>query len=200
MRLKLIPKLVFASLFCMTAAWPADAQVAASATRGGIPVVAGAGFSNFALPDWGPGVRMDGISAWLDFYPRSLPRKLQGLGIEAEGRDLNFGRPANLPRLRNDTGLGGAIYAWNHYAKFRPYAKFLAGLGSVDFPPQGFYSHDTFTVTAPGGGVEYRIWGSVWVRGDYEYQFWHNAFGPNSLTPNGITIGASYDFRRSDED
>lgn len=201
MRLKLIPKLVFAALLFVAAAWPTQAQVSPSATKGGIPILVGAGFSNFGFPDWGPGVRMDGITAWLDFYPRSLPWKLQGLGIEAEGRDLNFGRPTNFTQLRHDTALVGPIYAWDRYVKFHPYAKFLAGIGSVDFPPMGVgYSHDTFTTTAPGGGVEYRIWQSVWVRGDYEYQFWHHAFGPNDFNPQGFTIGASYDFRRSDEE
>jgi hypothetical protein len=97
--------------------------------------------------------------------------------------------------MRQDTGEGGAIYAWNHYRNFRPYGKFLAGIGSIDFPPVGTYSHDTFLVTSFGGGAEYRIWRHVWVRGDYEYQAWHHTFGPHDLNPNGVTIGASYDFR-----
>jgi opacity protein-like surface antigen len=97
--------------------------------------------------------------------------------------------------MRQDTGLGGAIYDWNRYRKFRPYAKYLVGVGSIDFPPFGTYSHDTFLVFAPGGGVEYRAWRHIWIRGDYEYQFWQHVFGPHDLTPTGFTIGASYDFR-----
>ena len=68
----------------------------------------------------------------------------EGLGIEAEGRDIDFGRPAGIPRMRQDTGLGGLIYTWNRYRNFRPYIKYLAGVGSLDFPPSGTYSHDTF--------------------------------------------------------
>lgn len=192
MRQKLIPKLVFAGLFA-AAAFPVRAQVPPAATQGGIPIMVGAGLSDFSV-DFGPGRRMEGITAWVDFYPRSLPTKIQGLGIEAEGRDINFGRPSTLTRMRQDTALGGAIYSWHHYEKLRPYAKFLTGIGSIDFPGTT-YTHDTFLVFAPGGGAEYRIWHSVWLRGDYEYQLWHHAFGSNDLNPQGFTIGASYDFR-----
>jgi hypothetical protein len=138
---------------------------------------------------------MEGISAWADWFPNRLPAALNGLGIEAEGRDTDFGRPAILPKLRQETITGGGIYTWNRYRNFRPYAKFLAGIGSLDFPPLGTYSHDTFLVFVPGGGVEYHAWRHIWIRGDYECQFWQHVFGPHDLTPTGFTIGASYDFR-----
>ncbi len=193
MHLKLTFKLIFAALL-LAAVLPVYSQVSPAATQGGVPIVIGAGFSDYSI-DWGPGQRMEGISAWADWYPRRLPSALNGLGIEAEGREIDFGRPAGLSRMRQDTGVGGGIYTWNHFRNFRPYAKFLAGIGSLDFPPSGTYSHDTFTVLAPGGGVEYRAWHHIWIRGDYEYQFWQQVFGPHDLTPTGFTIGASYDFR-----
>ncbi len=56
--------------------------------------------------------------------------------------------------------------------------------------------HDTFLVTTPGGGVDIQANQHIWVRADYEYQMWHNALGGTS-TPNGFTIGAQWDFRRS---
>ncbi len=193
MRLKPIFKLNFAALF-VAAVLPVYSQVVPSANQGGVPIVVGAGFSDFSI-DWGPGVRMEGVSAWADWYPHRLPAVLNGLGIEGEGRDINYGRPADLSRMRQDTGLGGAIYTWNHHRNFRPYAKFLAGIGRLEFPPAGTYSQDTFMVLAPGGGVEYRAWRHIWIRGDYEYQFWQQVLGPHDLTPAGFTIGASYDFR-----
>lgn len=194
MRLKLIPELISAALF-VAVILPVRAQVAPAAEQGGIPVVVGAGFSDFGT-DYGPaGTRMEGISAWVDFYPRGLPAVLHGLGVEAEGRDINFGRPSSLTKMRQDTAVIGPIYAWNRYRNFRPYGKFLAGVGSIDFPGTPGYTHDTFLVTTLGGGAEYRIWRNVWVRGDYEYQFWHHFFGDHSLNPEGVTIGASYDFR-----
>ncbi len=195
MRLKLAPKLITAAMF-VAAVFPTYCQVAPTARQGSVPIVVGAAFSDFRL-DWGPGSKTEGISAWVDWYPNRMPGVLNGLGIEAEGHDINYGRPAGITKMRQDTGEGGAIYAWNRFRNFRPYAKYLVGIGSIDFPPVGTYSHDTFTVFSPGGGVEYRAWRHIWIRGDYEYQFWHHTFGPHDLNPNGFTIGASYDFRPS---
>jgi len=193
MRLMLPPKLILAALF-VGAVFPVHSQVVPTARQGSVPIVIGAGFSDFSL-DWGPGKRMEGISAWVDWYPNRLPGVLHGLGIEVAGHDINYGLPSGFSRMRQDTGEGGAIYAWNHFHNFRPYVKYLAGIGSIDFPSASAYSHDTFLVLSPAAGVEYRAWGHIWIRGDYEYQYWHHTFGPHDLNPNGFTIGASYDFR-----
>jgi hypothetical protein len=172
------------------------AQVSPSAKQGNsVPIVAGAGFSNFSM-DWGPGQRMNGITAWVDVYP--LPGVVRNLGFEAEGRDINYGR--TIPNLRENTGLGGAIYSFPRFSEVHPYAKFLAGIGSMDFPAfPGIpnYHHDSFLVTTPGGGVEIKSYQNLWIRVDYEYQMWHNVFGPTNSTPNGFTVGAQWDFRRS---
>ncbi|HEY1901588.1 MAG TPA: outer membrane beta-barrel protein [Terracidiphilus sp.] len=198
----------------VAAAIPALAQVAPSAEAGGLPIVAGAGVSRFNL-DWGHDpfgrVRyMEGVTVWFDWNLTHLPGPslLRGLGVELEGRDIDFGLPASLSNaelydtgtnMRQDTGLGGAIYTWRHFARVRPYGKALAGLGSIDFPPlpasPPTYRHDNRTITAYGAGADIRAWRSVWVRADWEYQFWPGLFGsPHSLTPNGITVGAVYDF------
>jgi hypothetical protein len=195
MRLTLPLKLIFVALL-ITAVFPVYSQVTPAARQGSVPIVVGAGFSDFSI-DWGPGRRMEGISAWVDWYPNRMPTDLNGLGIEAAGHDINYGLPAGISKMRQDTGEVGPIYAWNHYRNFRPYVKYLLGIGSIDFPPTGTYSHDTFLVFSPGAGVEYRAWRHVWIRGDYEYQYWHQTFGPHDLDPNGFTIGASYDFRPS---
>ena len=171
MRLKLPLKLILAVLF-VVAVFPAHSQVTPAARQGSVPIVVGAGFSDFSL-DWGPGKRMEGISAWVDWYPNRMPAALHGLGIEAAGHDINYGLPAGFTRMRQDTGLGGLIYSWNRFHNFRPYVKYLAGVGSIDFPNTSTYTHDTFSVFAPAGGLEYRAWGHIWIRGDYEYQFWH---------------------------
>ena len=195
MRLTLPLKLIFVALL-ITAVFPVYSQVTPAARQGSVPIVVGAGFSDFSI-DWGPGRRMEGISAWVDWYPNRMPTVLNGLGIEAAGHDINYGLPAGISKMRQDTGEVGPIYAWNHYRNFRPYVKYLLGIGSIDFPPTGTYSHDTFLVFSPGAGVEYRAWRHVWIRGDYEYQYWHQTFGPHDLDPNGFTIGASYDFSPS---
>ena len=47
---------------------PAHSQVTPAATQGGLPVVVGLGGADFSI-DWGPGTRMEGITAWVDYYP-----------------------------------------------------------------------------------------------------------------------------------
>lgn len=195
MRANLIYWLVF-TVLVSAAVIPIRAQAGPSAVQYQIPVVFGAGESDFAI-DWGNHNRMQGVTAWIDVYP-PFPAIVHGLGVEVEGHDINFGRPAVIPKMRQDTGLIGPMYDWDRYRNFHPYGKYLMGLGSIDFPPAPSapnYSHDTFLVFAPGGGAQYRIWGNLWVRGDYEYQFWHHTFGNNDLNPNGFSIGASYDLR-----
>jgi opacity protein-like surface antigen len=192
MRIKLPPRLIPAILF-VVAGLPLHSQVRPAATQGGVPVVVGVGFSDYSL-DWGPDKRMEGISAWVDVYPR-VPKVLNGLGIEATGHAIDFGDPFGSLHIQQDTAEIGPIYTINRYRKFRPYGKYLLGIGSIDFPFSGPYKHDTFLVFSPGAGVEYRAWRHVWLRADYEYQFWHHTLGDSDLDPNGITVGASYDFR-----
>jgi opacity protein-like surface antigen len=194
MHLKSTLKLAFIALL-VTTVMPVYSQVSPAATQGGVPIVIGGGYSNYSI-DWGPGQRMQGYSAWVDYYPNRLPAVLNGLGVEGEGHAIDFAR--RVPRMRQDTAVAGPIYSWNRYRNFRPYVKFLIGVGSIDFPPPPgypYYSHDTFSVYAPAGGLEYHVWQHIWIRGDYEYQFWHHTFGNSDLTPTGFTIGASYDFR-----
>jgi opacity protein-like surface antigen len=186
------------SAFFMLKAITGFSQVAPAATSGGssIPLVVGGGISDFDL-DYGQGRRMEGVSAWVDWNFNHMPRVLRGIGIEAEGHDINLNRPSSLTRMRQDTGLGGVTYHFVHSGNIDPYIKMLGGIGSIDFPSKNpHYTHDTFEVLAPGGGVEYRVWGQVWVRGDYEYQLWEHTFGPHNLTPQGFTFGASYHFQR----
>jgi opacity protein-like surface antigen len=199
---KLSLMVLLAALFLTTGS-SAYSQTVPAAREGGLPIVAGVGISDFDLDygkDNGSERRMEGISVWADWNFYHAPSLLRGLGIEVEGRDINFGRPSSLEvypsKMRQSTALGGVIYTVRHYRNFHPYAKYLMGIGSIDFPAQGpNYTHDTRTVSAPGGGVEYRVYRNIWLRGDYEYQIWPKLFGPNSLTPNGFTVGASYDFK-----
>jgi opacity protein-like surface antigen len=189
MRLKLVLSLVFFSSTALTSL----SQIAPSATQGGIPLTAGVGFSQYDS-DWSGWI--SGATLWLDWNLNRMPQKLQGLGLEAEGRDLSFNRTGWQPKLRQDTAEGGAIYHWPYFERFHPYAKFMAGYGSIDFnnTRNPYYTHDTRTILAPGGGADYRIWRNVWLRGDYEYQFWTHFYNNHALTPAGFTIGATYDF------
>jgi hypothetical protein len=194
--MKLFPRLLPVTLL-LAALSPAFSQVSPAARSGGvstIPLVVGAGYSNFTM-DWGPGHRSSGITAWADLYP--FPGIVKDLGIEAEGRTSQWGNP--IAHLREDTFQGGLIYSYSRFSKIRPYAKGLAGIGSMDFPPFPVtpnYKHDTFTVNSISGGADFQAWQNLWLRADYQYQWWHSVFG-GTFTPNGITVGAHWDFRYS---
>ncbi len=195
MRLKFAP-----AVFLLFAALPSIAQVKPGAQESNFPLVVGAGFSNYYTEMFQK--RMVGATVWADWTFEHVPAPLRGIGLEAEVRDLDFGQPQGF-RLRQFTAGGGPIYTWRHFRNVRPYAKFLVDYGSMThiqisgFP--AWYTGDKWAVYAVGGGGEYRVWRNVWVRADYEYQFWRvDFFNPTSfLDPRGVTVGASYDFRRN---
>jgi opacity protein-like surface antigen len=181
-------KLVLAALFFLSTV-PVFAQVAPAARVHGIPLGVGAGISDYSL-DYGSGRRMIGVSAWADY---SIFR---GLGIEAEGTDIFAAKPDSLTRMNQKSIKGGAIYRYHSIFHVRPYVKGLIGLGSIDFPSNNpLYTHDTYTLWAAGGGVEYKTWRNVYIRADYEYQNWIDFRGNHALNPNGFTIGATYYLR-----
>jgi hypothetical protein len=181
-------KLVLAALITFSTL-PVFAQVVAAGKIGGLPLGVGGGLSDYSI-DFGHDRRMIGISAWADY------NLFHGLGIEAEGTSIFADKPDAVTRMKQSTIKGGAIYRARPFWGIRPYAKGLVGLASIDFPSHDpFYTHDDFTMYAVGGGAEYKIWKTLYARGDYEYQFWPNVFGPHTLDPNGFTIGATYYLR-----
>lgn len=196
MRLKRFLSPILAVSF-VTLFHPAFSQTAPAAIEGRrLPLSVGAGVSNMDV-DWGKS-RMYGGTLWIDYYPTHLPRILDGLGLDVEGRDVNYGRPSlSVPsNFRQDTGAGGPIYTWRRFPNFQIYAKGLVGFGSIDFmfPATPNYKHETRTIYAPGGGLLVHAYKQVWVRADYEYQFWPDLF-QRTANPQGFTLGAVYDFR-----
>jgi len=171
----------------------------------GPPLAIGAGLSVYNT-DWS-GRYMEGGALWVDWSVTG-PSILHGFGLEAEARDISLGRggaSSGVPsNFRLDTAGGGIIYKWHHFHNLKPYVKFLESYGGIDWDnPDPKFKHETRAVPAVGGGVEYRVFRSIWLRGDYEYQFWPaiDILRPNSthiLTPQGFTIGALYDFRHHD--
>lgn len=189
-------KSVFVSLlflFLIGLASRLGAQVTYSAREGTTPLSVGFGVADFS-DDWGTqNPRQVGLTLWIDWHLPHMPRRLQGLGLEVEGRDVNYATPSYLPGHRMDTGLGGPIFEFRRNHRVRPFVKYLVGLGSIDFPNGTNYEHDTRTVYAPAAGADVRLLGRLSARGEYEYQFWHQLFGPHDLNPQGFTFGIVYD-------
>ncbi len=211
MRLKLFPPTSLAVLLVLSA-YPVLAQVTPAGVVKTIPLNVGVGFSNFDS-GFGSGNqaegsdRLNGGTLWIDYDPGWLPGRLYGLGIMVQGRDLNLGQPKDQPFMREDVASGGAIYRWNHYFLVRPYGEFLAGFGNSDYLTQALvHYHQTRTVYTAGGGAEFDTYHRLWVRADYEYEWWPQYFitglslegkAPAAkLEPNGITVGLSYHFNQ----
>lgn len=164
----------------------ASAQATPAQSGGKFSLAVGAGFSGFDT-DYAVDRRMYGIAAYYDLdYGRWI-------GLEIEGRTIQWNQIYNL---REDTiGAGGRVRL-PRYRRLIPYAKFLAGIGSIDFPPHGGplnYTHDTFFFYDAGGGLDYKLTQHVYLRGDYEYQWWPR-WPKNGLSPSGFTVGANYRF------
>jgi opacity protein-like surface antigen len=183
------------ALFFIVSALSARAQVTYAAEEGKQPFTVGAGVASFS-DDWGYlNPRQVGLTVWVDWRPPFVPSVLHGLGVEFEGRTIQWATPSYLPGHRMDTALFGPMYQYRRHSRFRPYVKYLIGIGSIDFPvPGSTYSHDTRVVLEPAGGADVRVWNHLSVRGEYNYQFWRQIFGTHDLTPNGFSIGAVYDF------
>ncbi|MGD0294451.1 MAG: outer membrane beta-barrel protein [Terracidiphilus sp.] len=175
------------------------AQTVPAATRNKVPLAVGAGVSGYNA-DLGAGDLFGG-TLWIDYTLPHMPHLLNGLGLEVEGRDLNYGRsPSAWTNLRMDVASGGVIYSWPRYRNFRPYGKYLMGFGNIDYGAPVYPTQATRTVTSMGGGVDYRVFRNIWARADYEFQSWPDFWKLNgaahgaSLTPEGFTVGAMYHF------
>ena len=198
MRSKFLAWYIPALLLSLVAGGPASAQAVYSASEDHPRLSIGVGFSMFSQ-DWGDNPHAMGIGYVFDYHP-PFPRFLDDLNIEAQGRNLIWHRGVapitGAPIVpRTETLGGGLVYHphWFRFHKFEPYAKALVSYGNIHFAPDDVsYNHDTRTVTAVGGGVDYRLIHRVTLRADYEFQWWPQFLGPNALTPNGFTIGALY--------
>jgi opacity protein-like surface antigen len=201
MRKRFLKMLPSALLVC--ASVPAFSQVAPAAGRTGSapPLSVGFAYSNFNSDynsHLGSGGRLSGATVWADWNFYNAPPLWDGFGIEVEGRELNYGRAGDDPKPRQETIAGGAIYTPRFHRRFHPYAKFLVGLGGTYFgadPSAPNHTHDTRTVFIPSGGADTRFYKSLWLRVNYEYQFWPDFARGHTLNPNGIDIGVSYDFK-----
>jgi opacity protein-like surface antigen len=189
---------MFPAALLVCASVPAFSQVAPAAgpTTSAPPLSVGIAYSNYAT-DWDG--RLSGGTVWADWNFYQAPPLWDGFGIEAEGRELNWGRTGGDPNLREETVAGGVIYTTHFYRRFHPYAKFLVGLGGIYFSPQEsdlpHYTHDTRLMYAPSVGADTRFYKSLWLRVNYEYQLWPDFIRHHTMTPNGIDIGVAYDFK-----
>lgn len=185
-------KIVMLIGLALSSALTLNAQVAPAATSFGVGKLnVGAEFSIFQIDAY-PHPIESGVGVYVDYDPRRF------FGLEVEGRTIQFNETKNQ---RRDEISGGFRYIYNH-GQFAPYAKALAGIGSADFTRGTYFGaplrqHDTFTTMTFGGGVDYKLTHKLYLRGEYEYQYWLDygtaRRGPLGVSnPNGYSVGVSY--------
>jgi opacity protein-like surface antigen len=126
------------------------------------------------------------------------------MGVALEAQDLHLAPSPREGVLREDVALAGVSYTSTRFRSLHPYAKFVSGLGNLDYMVSKTRSyHQTRTVTGIGGGLEYRVIRSIWLKCDYEYQYFPDFFlglpqkpTSGSINPQGISVGAMYSFWR----
>jgi opacity protein-like surface antigen len=186
MRWKFLLAAVALSLFPGFCSLPSLAQVAPSAKVSGIPLFVSVGVSDYQL-DYGSGRRMQGLVI------RAGYELFHGVGVDFDARSIFMNTPPELTRMQQNTFLGGVYYEARPIFHVRPFVRWGAGLGTIEFPSRNpLYTRDSYTVYAPSGGVEIPVMDKLAIRGEYEYQFWKQYHGPNDLTPQGYTIGVTY--------
>ncbi|HWG20062.1 MAG TPA: hypothetical protein VG225_05985 [Terracidiphilus sp.] len=189
-----------AAAFFFAAEPPIFAQAEASAIGpGGRPLTVGAGMSiNFL--DFSQGSRMEGIYVFVDWHALQSRDWLTRVGIEAEGRDVNIGRPSSLPNMRVDTAQIGIDYTIMSGQRYQFYVKGLGGRGSIDFPPGDIdgITHKTQGIFSVGEGINVHLNRFFSLNVDDEIQVWRKFFQHGStLTPSAISVGVSHTFGRT---
>lgn len=174
----MVVRTVFAGMvlaFCFGAAVTAHSQVLPSGDSGGALLSAGGTASGFYL-QYGER-KMLGVSGFVDLDTR------RRIGIEAEGRWLEFNQTANV---HAETYSIGPRYHFD-IGRLQPYAKGMIGFGNFNFPynlGQGRY----LTVTG-GGGLDYHLKRRIYLRAaDVEYQYWPQ-FTYGGMSSFGVSAG-----------
>ncbi len=164
------------SAFCVGPG-QARAQVVPPGDQGGFRLSAGATGSGVHLQY---GQRdMLGVSAFVDADTK------RRLGIEAEGRWLEYNQTANV---HAETYSIGGRYHFD-LGRFQPYAKGLIGFSDFNFPYN--YAHGRYLVVTAGGGLDFHWTHRIYVRAaDIEVQDW-----PQFTYGNMTSVGVSAGFR-----
>jgi hypothetical protein len=184
------------------------AQNSESATGGEAAITAGVEFSSFN-PDWGClnsapfgcSDELYGPTAVFDF---DLHQKY---GLEGEARWLHY---HGIGGQVESNYVAGPRYRLFRFHRLTGWGKLGLGGGWIttpDYPAAGSLKGSYF-IYAPGGTLNYRLSHTIFLRADYEWQFWPSFAGPPSynsttgqvlqnnsgLTPNGLSVGVVYRF------
>lgn len=120
---------------------------------------------------------LGGYFAFVDVHPHWR------YGLEGEYRTLRFHTDEDV----KESMYVGGLHVYLRPQRFRPYGKFLLGVGHIDYPFG--YATGNYLALVPGGGIDYQINDWLSIRPvDFEYQMWQKFdFGP--MHPYGFSTG-----------
>lgn len=175
-------------------AYPLTAQSAPSAEARNTSLWVGASFSTFN-PDYGcssnsPFSCWDGQLLGISPYADTKSFLLGRVGAEAQARFLYWHGPSGLSETTYMAGPRARLF---RYKGFSGSGKILFGGARFHVAAPAVGSGNYFAF-APGFALDRRIARRWSLRVDYEYQRWPSFSGlqAHGLTPNGLSIGASY--------
>ena len=149
--------------------------------HGGLQV--GGGWS-YGMPDYGQ-KNIQGITAFADFDFTSI-------GVEADVHYIALITPTDLAE---NTYEAGPRYVYRR-GRFAPYAKVVAGLGSLviqEVEDNPGTNTGNYFMYGFGGGLDIQVSHHIIVRAiDFEAQKWPSL--GNGLSPYVGTVGAAYRF------
>ncbi len=175
----------FLSLLLFTATSVMYSQARATASRLFDGQIGGSylnGYADYTVS------RFNGYGAYADLDFR------HGIGVEAEYHYITDADP-NFLLYERSTEIG-ARYS-RHYGRFQPYGKVMVGRGTFNY----LKNNNGYNLYAFGFGVDIRVYHSINVRVEDEFQKWLAGSGagasiiPNGLSPNLPTLGVAYHFR-----
>ncbi len=176
---------LFAVLLILSGTYTAIGQAKATATRFAEGQVGGSylnGYADYTVS------RFNGLGAYADLDFR------HGIGIEAEYHYITD-MDSNYLIYERSYEIG-ARYS-RHYKRFQPYGKIMVGRGTFDY----LKDNNPYNLYAFGFGTDIRVYKSINVRVEDEFQKWLAGSGPgaavipNGLSPNIPTVGVAYHFR-----
>ncbi|MEO6983163.1 MAG: outer membrane beta-barrel protein [Edaphobacter sp.] len=140
------------------------------------------------------GGKNGGITAGADFTFLSLPHVRPAL-------ELRGTYPVKSGHIDSQKNFLIGPKVESQFGRFRPYANFLIGRGSIDYLNGGLlynnvlYLRTNTTVYSPGVGVDFDLSTNWSAKADFQYQYWHiPATRAGSLHPKATTLGIVYRF------
>ena len=175
-------------VFILFAFWVAgersgSAQAVEAMDGRGLYINAGGMASGFMPGDWNQAVI--GAGTYVDVH---FSHWIQ---VEGEARWMRWN--GYFGETQDNYLIGPRVPVYRIGRRAQIYGKGLIGLAKMNFSELDKYKNGQFTALAFGGTLDYKLTRKLTLRAvDFEYQYWPKWVPNESLSPYGVSVGASY--------